>query len=107
MKIKSNTLRINCFRRENVLFLGAPEFTTGAENAFCIMYNFLKENLDLKNAVNIEYQRAHRIRKKKTVEARPAILRFLRCPERELGSGRAREPESNSDELKSSQTNSS
>ena len=44
--------------------------------------------------------RAHRISKKRTGEARPAILRFLGFPERELSSGRAREPESESHQVK-------
>ena len=40
------------------------------------MRNFLKEELDSENAENIEFQRAHRIGKKKTGEARPVIIRF-------------------------------
>ena len=35
------------------------ESTTGAENTFEVMRNFLKEELDLENAENIEFQRAH------------------------------------------------
>ena len=73
-------------RRENLRLFGIPESTTGAENTFEVMRNFLKEELDLENAENIEFQRAHRIGRKKTGEARPVIVRFLRFPERELES---------------------
>ena len=49
MKIKSNTLTINCFSEEYTIeekacfFFGITEFTTGAEDTFCMMRNFLKE----------------------------------------------------------------
>ena len=84
-------------RRENLRFFGIPESTTGAENTFEVMRNFLKEELDLENAENIEFQRAHRIGRKKTGEARPVIVRFLRFPERELVFRKARELESDTD----------
>ena len=61
------------------------------------MRNFLKEELDLENAENIEFQRAHRIGRKKTGEARPVIVRFLRFPERELVFRKVRELESDTD----------
>ena len=61
-------------RRENLRFFGIPESTTAAENTFEVMRNFLKEELDLENADNIEFQRAHRIGKKKMGEARPVIF---------------------------------
>ena len=79
------------------LFFGIPESNTGAENTFEVMRNFLKEELDMENAENIEFQRAHRIGKKKTGEARPVIVHFLRFPERELLFRKARELESNTD----------
>ena len=71
-------------RRENLYFFGIPEFTTVAENTFDVMRRFLKEELELESAENIEFQRAHRIGKKKMGEARSVIVRFLRFPEREL-----------------------
>ena len=73
-------------KRENLLFFGIPESTTGAdrENTFQVMRNFLKEQLDLENAENIEFQRAHRIGRKKMGEVRPVIVLFLRFPERKL-----------------------
>ena len=69
-------------RRENLRFFGIPESTTGAENTFGVMRSFLKEELDVENAENIEFQRAHRIGNKKAGETRPVIVRFLRFPER-------------------------
>ena len=82
-------------RREN--FFGIPESTTSAENTFEVMCNFLKEELDLENAENIEFQRAHRIGKKKTGEARPVIVRFSRFPESELVFRKVRELQSDTD----------
>ena len=84
-------------RRENLRFFGIPESTTAAENIFEVMRNFLKEELDLENADNIEFQRAHRIGKKKMGEARPVIVRFLKFPERELVFRKARELESDTE----------
>ena len=84
-------------RRENLRFFGIPESTTGAENTFEVILIFFKEELDLENTENIEFQRAHRIGKKKMGEARPVIVRFLRFPGRELVFRNARELESNTD----------
>ena len=84
-------------RRENLRFFGIPESTTAAENIFEVMRNFLKEELDLENADNIEFQRAHRIGKKKLGEARPVIVRFLKFPERELVFRKARVLESDTE----------
>ena len=69
-----------------------------------MIHNFLRKNLEHEH---VEYQRGHPISKKKTGKSRPAILRLLRFPERELGSRRGLEPEGDSDEVKSSQVNSS
>ena len=84
-------------RRENLRFFGVPESTTGAENTFEVMRKFLKEEMDLENAEDIEFQRAHRIGKKKMGETRPVIVRFLRFPERELVFRKARELEGDTD----------
>ena len=48
-------------RRENLRFFGIPESSTGAEreNTFEVMRKFLKTDLDLENAENIEFQRAY------------------------------------------------
>ena len=51
----------------------------------------------MENAENIEFQRAHRIGKKKPGETRPAIVRFLKFSEREMVLRRARELEGETD----------
>ena len=84
-------------RRENLRFFGVPESTTGVQNTFSVMHNFLREELNLENAENIEFQRAHRIGKKKPRETRPVIVRFLKFPEREMVFRRARELEGETD----------
>ena len=47
--------------------------------------------MEIENAADIEFQRVHRIGKKKTGETRPVIVRILRFPERELVFRRVRE----------------
>ena len=84
-------------RRENLRFFGVPESTTGVQNTFSVMHNFLKEELNMENAENIEFQRAHRIGKKKPGETRPIIVRLLKFPEREMVFRRARELEGETD----------
>ena len=71
-------------RRENLRFFGFPESADGAENTHEVVRKFLSDELEMENAADIEFQRAHRIGKKKTGETRPVIVRFLRFPEREL-----------------------
>jgi len=75
-------------------FFGIPEST---EDTPEVMRNFLKEELDLENAENIEFQRAHRIGKKKTGETRLVIIHFLKFPERNLVFRRVRELEDDID----------
>ena len=84
-------------RRENLRFFEIPESTTGVQNTFSVMHNFLKEELNLENAENTEFQRALRIGKKKQGETRPVIVRFLKFPEREMVFRRARELEGETD----------
>ena len=78
-------------RRENLRFFGIREPTSGTEDVRQVLHKFLKEELELKITEDIEFQRAHRIGKKKTGETRPVIVRFLRFPERQLVFKRARE----------------
>ena len=80
-------------RRENLRFFGIPEAASGAEDTTKVVHHFFKEELELEDGENIEFQRAHRIGKKKTGEARPVIVRFLRFPDRELVFRRVREME--------------
>ena len=78
-------------RRENLRFFGIPEPTSGTEDVHQVVHNFFKEELELEITEDIEFQRAHRIGKKRTGETRPVIVRFLRFPEREMVFKRARE----------------
>ena len=56
-----------------------------------MVHKFLKEELELEITEDIEFQRAHRIGKKKTGKTRPLIVRVLRFPEREIVFKRASE----------------
>ena len=66
-------------------------YADGAENAHEVVRKFLSDELEMENAANIEFLRAHRIGKKETGETRPVIVGFLRFPERELVLRRVRE----------------
>ena len=78
-------------RRENVRFFDIPEPIGGTEDVHQVVHKFLKEELELEITEDIEIQRAHRIGKKKKDGTRPAIVRFLSFPEREMVFKRARE----------------
>ena len=71
-------------RRENLRLFGLPEEGQGSENTCEVVYKFLENELELEDARNIEFQRVHRLGKKKAGQSRPIIVRFLRFPEREL-----------------------
>ena len=71
-------------RRENLRLFGLPEEGHGSENTCEVVYKFLENELELEDARNIEFQRVHRLGKKKAGQSRPIIVRFLRFPEREL-----------------------
>ena len=70
-------------RRENLRFLGFPEATGSEEVASEVVYKFLERELELDGARGIEFQRVHRIGRKKAGACRPIIARFLRFPDRE------------------------
>ena len=53
-------------RRENLRFFGFPESADGTENTNEIVGKYLSDELEIENAADIEFQRAHRIGKKKT-----------------------------------------
>lgn len=72
-------------------FFGIPEPTSGVENVPLVVRKFLKDELELENAEDMEFQRAHRIGKKKRGGIKPVIVRLLRFPEREMVFKRARE----------------
>ena len=48
-----------------------------------MLYRFLERDLDIEGARNIEFQRVHRLGRKKEGASRPIIARFLRYPDRE------------------------
>ena len=77
--------------RENLRFFGIPESSSGIEDVPRVVHKFLKEELELEITEDIEFQRAHRIGKKKTGETRPLIVRVLRFPEPEIVFKRASE----------------
>ena len=67
-------------RRENLRFLGFPEATGTEEVASEVVYKFLQRELELDGARGIEFQRVHRIGRKKTGARRPIIARFFKVP---------------------------
>ena len=71
-------------RRENLRIFGIPEAAQGVENTSEVVYKFFEDELELENARDIEFQRIHRLGKKKAGYPRPIIARFLRFPEREF-----------------------
>lgn len=71
-------------RRENLRIFGLPETDHSTENTGDVVYKFFERELELENARNIEFQRVHRLGKRKAGQSRPIIVRFLRFPEREL-----------------------
>ena len=62
--------------------MGFPEATTTEEVASEVFYQFLERELELDGVRDIEFQRVHRIGKKKSGASRPIIARFLRFPDR-------------------------
>ena len=74
VKIKEHEDKILCQelynRRENLRFFGFPESADGAENSHEVVQKFLGDELEMENTADIEFQRAHRIGKKKTGETR-------------------------------------
>lgn len=79
-------------RRENLRFYGIPEKSEGKEDSNKVLMDFLKNNLGMDDADEIEIQRVHRIGKfdPKQKKPRQMIARFLRYPDRELVFSRAK-----------------
>ena len=63
--------------------MGFPEATSNEEVANETVYQFLERELELEGVRDIEFQRVHRIGKKKAGAVRPIIARFLRFPDHE------------------------
>ena len=68
-------------RRENLRFFGLEE--EDEEDVEEKVKAFLDEKLDLYECNRIEFQRAHRVGRKRPGSSRPIIVRFLRYPDRE------------------------
>ena len=71
-------------RRENLCFFGIPEDENGDENTRELLYKFFSDELNIENSDSIDFQRVHRLGRKKTGQPRPIIARFLRFPDREM-----------------------
>ena len=68
-------------RRENLRFLGFPENESVEENSSEV--RFMERELEIDGARDIEFQRIHRIGRKRAGVSRPIIARFLKYPDRE------------------------
>ena len=51
-------------RRENIRFFGIPEAMQGHENTAEVLYKFFRDELNIPDPSNIEFQRVHRLGKK-------------------------------------------
>ena len=63
-------------RRENLRFFGIPEAASGAEDTTKVVHHFFKEELELEDGENIEFQRAHRIGTKKNRGSKTSYCPF-------------------------------
>lgn len=73
-------------RRENLLFFGIKEAATAEEDTREVLVDFLKTELGMEDAGELEFQRVHRIGKRSSSDGKPrqAIARFLRYPDRNM-----------------------
>ncbi|XP_073259160.1 uncharacterized protein [Porites lutea] len=72
-------------RRENLCFFGIKEEADVEEDAREVLVGFLKTELGMENADQIEFQRVHRVGKRVSSSGKPRqiIARFLKYPQRE------------------------
>ena len=72
-------------RRENLRFFGIKEEADMEEDAREVLVGFLKTELGMENADQIEFQRVHRVGKRVSSSGKPRqiIARFLKYPQRE------------------------
>ena len=72
-------------RRENLRFFGIKEAGTAEEDTREVLVDFLKMELGIEDADEVEFQRVHRIGKRDSPDGKPRqiIARFLRYPDRE------------------------
>lgn len=79
-------------RRENSRFFGIKEAASEQEDTKEVLVEFLKTELGIEAADDIEFQRIHRIGKRDSFNGKPRqiIARFLRYPDREMIMSNAR-----------------
>ena len=79
-------------RRENLRFFGIKEKADKEEDAREVLVGFLKTELGMENANQIEFQRVHRVGKRVSSNGKPRqlIARFLKYPQREQVMSNAR-----------------
>ena len=72
-------------RRDNLRFFGIKEESDMEEDAREVLVGFLKTELGMENAEQIEFQRVHRVGKRVSSNSKPRqiIARFLKYPQRE------------------------
>ena len=63
-------------RRKNLRFFGFPESADGTENMHEEVPKFLNDELEMENAADIEFQRAHRIGKRRRAKLDRRLLVF-------------------------------
>ena len=71
-------------RRENLRFFGIKEEADTEEDAREVLVGFLKTELGMENADQIEFQRVHRVGRRVSSNGKPRqiIARFLKYPQR-------------------------
>ena len=79
-------------RRENLRFFGIKEAAVSEEDTREILVDFLKTELGMEDANELEFQRVHWIGKRRSSDGKPRqiIARFLKYPDREAIMSNAR-----------------
>ena len=84
--LRDEKLYMEVYRwRENLRFLGIQKEADTEEDAREVLVGFLKTELGIENADQIEFQRVHRVGKRVSSNGKPRqiIARFLKYPQRE------------------------
>ena len=84
--LRDEKLYMEVYRwRENLRFLGIQKEADTEEDAREVLVGFLKTELGIENADQIEFQRIHRVGKRVSSNGKPRqiIARFLKYPQRE------------------------
>ena len=79
-ELKTKNLYLEAYsRRENIKFENINEFEDGSdkEDAEQVLRNFMDTELGYMDALTVEFQRVHRLGKKKENEPRPILARFF------------------------------